>query len=415
MEEPEEEEAEAAMPDDGPPLTSDDVEAAASVGRLPALARQLVLDGGWSSIDVVMRYAREAAPPLGELEETMRAMIDAVGALPDGRRAAAALEIQSMQRQAAFAILKRLERDPLTAPERKVLSLAAVILGQLGDLERAARTFERAGDDVRAAEVYGALGDLDRMESCLAREDQRRRYRQGIVDAVRHFEALLGAGERQAAVAAATAIPEDDFEGSAALARAREIDRRLCRGRGVSLRLPGGEVVRLAGTPATLGRDGLCEVVMRDPAVSRRHAVILDETGRLLVSDAGSRGGTRVGAALVAGRLPLTGEGELGLGEHCRIRFRVSPAATPPAVELLGLTGLDRTLRAFVGIGAIPLSLVLPGAAGVALRLDGPVCRLERRAAVAVRVAGSLIGAGCDLLHGDVVELPEAGLRLEVP
>ena len=62
------------MPDDGPPLTSDDVEAAASVGRLPALARQLMLDGAWSSMDVVLRYARDSGVPLGELEETVRAM-----------------------------------------------------------------------------------------------------------------------------------------------------------------------------------------------------------------------------------------------------------------------------------------------------------------------------------------------------
>lgn len=399
------------MPDDGPPLTSDDVEAAASVGRLPALARQLVLDGGWSSIDVVLRYARESAPPLGELEETVRAMVEAVGALPDGRRAAAALEIQSMQRQAAFAVLKRLERDPLTQPERRVLALAAVILGQLGDLERAARTFERAGDDARAAEVYGALGDLDRMELCLAREDQRRRHRQGIADAIRRFEALLAAGERQAAIAAAGAIGDHDHEGSAVMAQARELERRLCRGRGVSLRLPDGEVVRFAGTPATLGRDGLCEVVLRDPAISRRHAVILEEAGTLAVADAGSRGGTRVGAALVAGRLRLTGDGELGMGEHSRIRYRMAGRA---AVELTGLAGLDRSLRAFVGIGALPLSLALPGGEAMALRLDGAVCRLERRTGMNVRVAGHLIGAGCDLLHGDAVELPERGLRFEI-
>jgi hypothetical protein len=32
-----------------------------------------------------------------------------------------------------------------------------------------------------------------------------------------------------------------------------------------------------------------------------------------------------------------------------------------------------------------------------------------------VRVAGRLVGTGCDLLHGDVIEVVTAGLRLEVP
>jgi hypothetical protein len=399
------------MPDDGPPLTSDDVEAAASVGRLPALARQLVFDGAWSSLDVLLRYARDTGLPLGELEETVRAMVDAIGALPPGRRVAAHDEIRALERQAAFTIAKRLERDPLTAAERSVLGLAAAIWVDLGDLERAARTFERAGDDARAAETYGGLGDLERMEACLERDQQRRERRQLIADTVRRFEALLGAGERSAAVSAAAGLPADEFESGATLAEARDVERRLCRGRGLSLRLPGGEVLRLAGTPASIGRDGLCEVVLRDPGVSRRHAVILAGEDGLVLADAGSRGGTRLGPAAIAGRLPLRGEGQVGLGEHSQLRFR---AVTPAVVELTGLSGLDRALRAYVGSGPLPLAALVSGAEGLTLHFDGPACRLERIPSTSLRVGGRLVGAGCDLLHGDVIEVVASGLRLEV-
>jgi hypothetical protein len=55
----------------------------------------------------------------------------------------------------------------------------------------------------------------------------------------------------------------------------------------------------------------------------------------------------------------------------------------------------------------------VPEARGLALRLDGPVCRLVRAAEIPARVDGRLIGAGCDLLHGDVIDGPP-GLRLEV-
>jgi hypothetical protein len=400
------------MPDDGAPLTSDDVEAAASVGRLPALARQLVFDGAWSSLEVVLRHVRDGGLPLGELEETVRGLIDAVASLPPGRRAAASEEIQALERQAAYTISKRLERDPLTAAERGVLGLAAGIWVELGDLERGARTFERAGDDARAAETYGSLGDLDRMEACLERDQQRRERRRMVADSIRRFEALLAAGERRAAIAAATGLPPDDFEATSTLAEARDVDRRLCRGRAVSLRLPGGELVRFAGTPATIGRDGLCEVILRDPAISRRHAVVLAEGAELALADAGSRGGTRLGPAALAGKLPLRGEGQVGLGEHSLLRFRLVSAGT---VELTGMTGLDRTLRAFVGSGTVALSAAFSGAEGLTMRFDGDACRLERESRITVRVAGRLVGIGCDLLHGDLVEVVSSGLRLEVP
>jgi len=267
-------------------------------------------------------------------------------------------------------------------------------------------------DDARAAEAYGGLGDLDRMEACLARDERRRHQRLSVTDALRRFETLLAAGERQAAVALAAGLPGDDFEASAARAQAREIERRLCRAGGITLRVR-GEAVRFAATPATLGRDGLCAVVVRDPGVSRRHALIQGDAGAaaLTIVDAGSRSGTLLGAGLVRGPVPLLGDGEIGLGEHCRLRFR---AIGPALLEIIGITGIDRTLRAFVGAGALPLGPAFPGADGVSLRLAGAVCRLERNPETVVRVDGRLIGAACDLLVRDVIELPETGVRLEV-
>jgi hypothetical protein len=57
---------------------------------------------------------------------------------------------------------------------------------------------------------------------------------------------------------------------------------------------------------------------------------------------------------------------------------------------------------------------LLPGTAGLAVALARDLVRLERRPDVAVRVDGNLIGAGCDLLHGDVVEVLGTGARFEV-
>jgi hypothetical protein len=138
----------------------------------------------------------------------------------------------------------------------------------------------------------------------------------------------------------------------------------------------------------------------------------MSDGAELALADAGSRGGTRLGPAAIAGRLPLRGEGQVGLGEHSQLRFRTVVAGT---IELTGLTGLDRVLRAVVSAGPLPLWAAVSGAEGLSLRFDGPCCRLERSPATSVRVAGRLVGTGCDLLHGDVIEVVTAGLRLEVP
>ena len=94
------------------------------------------------------------------------------------------------------------------------------------------------------------------------------------------------------------------------------------------------------------------------------------------------------------------------------LRFR---ALGPAAVELTGLTGLDRTLRACVGTGGVRLAAIITGADGLTLNFEGPACRLERTPATTIRVGGRLVGIGCDLLHGDVIEVVATGLRLEVP
>lgn len=395
------------------PLTTEDVDAAASVGRLSALGRQLIAEESWSSLEVVLRYCLGPRLPLAELVDVAVAIRDAAAGLPASRRAQVEQELRVAQSQAAHAILRRLARDPLIAAERAALSVAGGIFTGLGEREQAARIFERARDDMRAAEAYGALGDIERMEVCLRREDEQRRRRQAVADAFRRFEALTVSGERRAAIAVAAEIPEDDLDGRSVRAEALAIERRICAGRRVSLRLPSGEVVRIAGTPATLGRDGQCEVALRDPGVSRRHAVIATEEGdpaRFTLEDLGSRAGTRLGGASVRGRLPLPPSGELTLGERCTIAFGEADSG---ALDLRGQAGIDRTLRALVAAGPVSLPAV-PGAEGLRLRLEEDTCRLEWPPAVAVRLDGNLVGTGCDLLHGDVFEVGPARLRLQV-
>jgi len=127
---------------------------------------------------------------------------------------------------------------------------------------------------------------------------------------------------------------------------------------------------------------------------------------------AGSRGGIRVGGARVDAPLPLRGAGELGFGDGTTLAF----TATERTVLLEGRGGLDRSLRALVGVEAVALAPLFPGADGLSLGFAGGGARLLRRPDVSVRVDSQFIGPGCDLLHGDVLDIggSDAALRLEV-
>jgi pSer/pThr/pTyr-binding forkhead associated (FHA) protein len=66
-----------------------------------------------------------------------------------------------------------------------------------------------------------------------------------------------------------------------------------------------------AGT--TIGRDG-CDVLLADPDVSRRHAVIHDLASTPAIEDAGSTNGTFVNGHRIAGIQRLSAGDEVRLG-----------------------------------------------------------------------------------------------------
>ena len=167
---------------------------------------------------------------------------------------------------------------------------------------------EELGDDARAADAYGAIGDSDQMEASLEREDARLRAAREALDELRSFESLMAAGQRRAALEAASRIPGDLPTSAGVRQRARDVESRLVRERAVTLRSAGAGSallgpIRFAAVPATLGRELLAQVPDQDSSVSRRHAVIAARDGELHIEDAGSRAGVRVGGRR-AGRAP---------------------------------------------------------------------------------------------------------------
>jgi hypothetical protein len=403
------------------PISLEEVVSAVATHELSTLTERLVRERSWPSIVALFGYLAgpRTAASLDATRAAAEALRVALQAVPPPKRGAGPLadQLRTARLAAAEALLGRVAHPPVTDLDRAALRMAATLLGEAGDHRRAATAYEELGDDALAADAYGAMGDLDRMEAALARDEARARAERDGMDAARAFEAHLGGGQRVAALAAAARIPAHLPAGAAIRQQARRVDERLVRARAVTLRVAGpGPVTayRLAWAPAAIGRDPLAEIPIRDPGVSRRHALVALRGGELSVEDTGSRAGLRVGGAALGGPLPLHGEGELGLGRDCRLQFR---AIDDGRVVLRGVSGLDRQLCALVGTGALPLGDLLAdgGGGGTWLELADGVVRLGRPDGTPVRVGGQYIGPFCELVHGDVLEIGGAApLRIEV-
>jgi hypothetical protein len=384
---------------------------------LVALVSRLVRERSWNTLTALFVSIgtgdEVATATLPDLDAAARLVGDslAVATASKPPRGSQADERRALCLALADALVARTAHPPLADLERRALERAAGFFERGGDHRRAALAFEELGVDARAAEAWGALGDLERMEAAHAREDHREKARRGTGDLLRRFEELHTGGERLRALAVIAMVTGVE-EVATVRQRAETIQSRLCRGRAVSLRAPGGPWIRLALLPTEIGRDPAAGVALRDPSVSRHHARLIVGEGGVDLEDAGSRGGIAVGGArLDTGvALPLRGPGELALGPTTVLRFE----ATAATVSFVGLRGLDRGLRALVGTMPLSLAPLFPAAAGLTLEFAGEVVRLTRRGELAVRVGGHFIGPGCDLLHGDLIDIPSTGLRLEV-
>jgi FHA domain len=394
------------------PISLEELSAALASRDLPALVARLVRERSFGAVTLLFRHAgTPAAPPslgLPELDAAARSLALSLETVPAPKSARSPLyeELRAVRIIAAEALLGRVARPALSEPERVASRRAATLLEAAGAHARAALVHEELGDDAAAAAAWGASGDLERMEDAHARQDARDGRRRAAADVMRRFDVLLASGERRLALAAVRGLSPSAEDGLTARARAAPLEQRLVRGHGVTLRARGGASLRAALTPARLGRDPGAEIALRDPGVSRLHATIDDdhEGGGLFMEDAGSRGGLRFAGALVSGRFALRGQGELALGATASLRFSATDDGGAHVI-LRGAAGLDRELLALVGPAPLDLGAIFPEARGLALVPAGDGLRLVRAEPLVVRVAGHLMGAGCDLLRGDVIEL----------
>jgi len=388
-------------------LTAAQIEAAASVGRLSRLTERLIQERAWASLELLFGQAGLESIPLDELESAARAAHVALQALPDPTvRSGIVKELQTVRTLAARTIARRLRHEPLTVQEKDTLALAGELFFLAERMRDAASAFERAGRDAQAADAYGALGDIEKMEACHARldesRDQNRRARQIRLEVDRK----LATGQRAAALALLDTLSTAELESTTLSELRMKLSSGLIRGRAVTLRRRDDPALalRFASVPAVLGRDPQCEIVLRDPSISRRHAQIVRDGARYAVSDLSSRSGTWIGGARISGAFALGVREELTLGEHALVAIEEGP---PGVLVMRGRSGLDRTLHVVLSAQPIDLATLSPDAAGLFLRFDGEVVRITATEnAPMLRVGDIRLSGSCDLLHGDVLEFP---------
>lgn len=291
-------------------------------------------------------------------------------------------------------------------------------------LEQAARQFEYGqcweeagdclaslGDRNRAATNYSRAGLVERVEQVLAQQEQDRDRRRREDDLFKDYELLVQGGQRDEALEAIRrCVDVADHKGDLRRLRDR-LDERILRGWRVELQLPGERRLVLVGRfPLWLGREEDCDIRVRGPSVSRRHARILDDgAGGFTVEDAGSHNGTLLNGLRIGAPMPLTGEGTLALGNACALEFHVDPE--PPRLRLSVATGLDKGQLAFAGTGPFELPRLVDGAPPLVVTFDDgrPMARAGEGT---LRLGGARTAGSVQLIRGDRLRLGEQRVKV---
>lgn len=385
--------------------------AAEAAGDYAEAARAYALAGERVKVAEMHLLRAERAPsPAAKLHELRAAVRWAELDTPEGRNA---------RRRIARALFNWARASAVVGdPEKQVVRDAAQLFVDIGEFAAAGECLEFVGDEFAAADAYQKGGDVERLENVLVREEHRRKRDTRVRDAFEEYKLALAAGERDRALEAIRLCAEapvptgkdaaEQMRERASYQRLREeLEGKLIADGTVSIRAGAVGHTRerryVGSFPLVMGRDAACQLALRDAGISRQHAqVVAHDDGTFALADRDSKNGTTLAGVRIAGELPLVGEGDIGLGELCVIRF----AQSGDTLTLEVTRGLDRGLRVIAGRGALDVEGV-----GELLFIDGRP-RLSPLGGRLLYLNGVHAGAGVQLVRGDVIELGEQ--RLEV-
>lgn len=377
--------------------------AAEAAGDYNEAARAYALAGEQAKVAEMHLLRAERSPsPEGKLQELRAAVRWADPAEPEGRAARRRIA------RALFNWARSASGGLVSESDRQVVREAAALFIEAGDDSGAGECHELIGDELAAAESYQRAGDLEKLEAVLQREEGRRKHALRVSEAFDEYKLHLAGGERDLALEAIRLCVEESPPADKQNYRHQleALEQRLITDGTVILRHGGRETRYVGVFPLVMGREPVCQIVLRDVGISRAHVEIKRAGAGFSLTDLQSLNGTALGGVPLApgATLPIAdgASGELGVGKHCVMRFE----ARAGKLELEVARGLDRGLHIIASADPIAVE----GAAELRFA-DG---RPRLKPSAAVWLNGVHAGGAVQLIHGDRVELGDKRLALEV-
>jgi tetratricopeptide (TPR) repeat protein len=322
--------------------------AAEAAGNVDLAAERYALAGDAEGA-VRMHLARAARAATRQAE---------ISALRDALRWAG--DDPQLKKQASKALGRALWENAraegiATERDRNKIREAAEMLVAGDDHASAGEALESIADHQAAALAYSAGGLVEKMESALAKEDQRYLKAREEADAFADYQTHMRVGRRDEArteLQRAIASTENIGEYRRLL---DQLDTALLTAAKVELKRRSKPIiVACAAQKIVLGRDPLCDLPLRAGGVSRQHAEIERAADGFHLRDLDSRNGTSVAGLPLVGRVPLAGSGKFGLGDECALEFETTATG---ALIIRVMTGIDRGVALIAGDEGTKLEL----------------------------------------------------------
>ena len=367
---------------------------AEAAGDLDEAARLYALAGQRDKVaDMHLRKA-ERAPDEAARIAALRNALDWLDHEADLRVVEVAL---------AGSIVAHARIDGITgARDAELLEEAAALFEDAEEWARAAEAHELLNHREDAARCYEKGGIVDKLEALLSSEQEKASDARDAKLAFGQYEMELVAGGRDKALAALRRAVATAADGERYGDVLRRFERRFPRPGRVAVRVDGRDLQLVGRLPAVLGRAE-ADIALRHAGISRAHARVGREEGRFWLEDAGSRNGTLLEGLRIAGRMPLSGQGTIGLGDACSISFE----ARGETLRLEVVEGLDRGRRFVLIDGRFELE---GSPSAVAFDQRG-LARLHSSAPVLLN--GNRTSEPIVLIEGDSIEA--GSVRIEVP
>ena len=278
----------------------------AQAGRLDEASRVMLLRGD------------------GEMDPAarLRHYVQALATAPAGTTAHT-----DARRKHATLVLAIAAGETVTPALRQDLLQAGRDLEAIGEPDKAAEAYARAGDVEGEARALARAGDVEKLDALLLGQQGRDRETLARREAHEEVLALVASGRRREAVAMALASGDE-----AVRERGRGVEARRVSGEVVSVSLGGREMRVVLGTEVVVGR--VAAIAVASAALSRQHLCIARRGSDVVVRDLGSRNGT-----LLRG-LTLVGEATVGDAIEVRLGKEV-PLVVRPSTELPGAVSLE--------------------------------------------------------------------------